>query len=371
MDNFVNPDKYLSKTHYEKRYNRLQLLMEQKGITHFLIEDPIDVSYFTGYYFSSVSFLANVNFKPDLMVDSRYFDALKEGYWRAHLIDKGFWVRFWQRGHIKSLGFDPDKTTYARFHELSDQTLDAGIRLTFHKHLPGTLQRVKDSDQINKMKAAGLLATKGLQKAIRELNEGVTEQQIAKSIRLFFLDNCADISFEPIVAFGEHTAVAHHSASDKRLQEGDLVMIDLGAKLNRYCSDMTRTFFYKRVGSQELVKLWHEAYMAFRLVADMLKVGVSCQNLDRAARDYFKLQGLEGRFTHSLGHGIGLRVHEFPRIRADIAGSEYQLEEGSIFTIEPGLYLPQLGGVRHEDSFALTSEGLSILTPFPFDMVVS
>lgn len=350
------------------RYQRLQEMMRQKGIDHYLIEDPTDVYYFTGLYFSACSLMAHAEGHPDLMVDSRYFDALKRGFWHPHLLEKGFWQRFWQRSQIRSISFDPDKTTYTRFQELSDQTVDFGLRLIPQKNLIGPLQRVKDSSQIEKMTYAGEIAVEALSFAKSSLKEGITEKEVVRLIRRFFIDRGADIAFEPIVAFADHTAIPHHSSTDRALEVGNMVLIDLGAKLDRYCSDMTRTFFFKAATNAELERMWKLTYDAFNLAKSLVKTGVSCAQLDRQVRDFFKQNQIESRFTHSLGHGIGLHVHESPRIRSD---SDYHLETGAIITIEPGLYVPGLGGVRLEDTLVVHPEGAVSLTPSPFDLVIS
>jgi Xaa-Pro aminopeptidase len=218
------------------------------------------------------------------------------------------------------------------------------------------------------MAYAGELAVEALAMAKSHLKEGVTEKQISRLIRLFFVDHGADIAFEPIVAFGDHNAIPHHVCSDRALEKGHFVMIDLGAKLDRYCSDMTRSFFFKEVGNEEVKRMWNLTYEAFNLAKDLLKTSVSCHELDRRVREFFKEKAVEERFTHSLGHGIGLRVHESPRIRADLS-SDYVLETGAVITIEPGLYLSSIGGVRLEDTLVVNEKGAVSLTPSPFELV--
>lgn len=350
------------------RYQKLQETMRHKNVDHYLIEDPTDVYYFTGQYFSACSLMVHAEGHPDLMVDSRYFAALQPGYWHPHLLEKGFWQKFWQRAQIRSVSFDPDKTTYSRFQELSEQTVDFGLRLSPQKNLTVPLQRVKDPHQIEKMAGAGELAAEALAMAKSHLKEGVTEKQISRLIRRFFVDQGADIAFEPIVAFGDHSAIPHHVCTDRALEIGHFVMIDLGAKLDRYCSDMTRTFFFKEIGDKDLERMWKLAYEAFNIAKNLANASVSCHELDRKVREYFKENGVEDRFTHSLGHGIGLRVHESPRIRAD-ASSDYILESGAVITIEPGLYLPAKGGVRLEDTLVVSERGAVSLTPSPFEIV--
>lgn len=354
---------------HEYRYAKLQEKMKEKGIDHLLIEDPVDIFYVTGVSLSAGCFLAHQSARPDFMLDSRYFEGLAPGYWKAHLLDKGFWTRFWQRNDFKSLGFDPDKTTYTRFQELSDQAVDFNMRLEPQKTILSYLQRTKDSNQIKKMEQAGILASQAFEYVCEHIQEGVSERQLARMIRLFFVERGADVAFEPHVAFGHHSSIPHSSCGEAILEKGQLVLIDLGAKLDHYCSDMTRTCFFDHVGDPSLERIWNLTHSAYQLAYDLLKPGLSCGQLDRAVREFFKKNDIEEKFLHSLGHGIGLRVHEPPRLRNDPA-SDYHLEVGSIITIEPGLYLPGVGGVRLENTLAITEHGVQLLTPGPFQLVL-
>lgn len=224
----------------------------------------------------------------------------------------------------------------------------------------------KDPAEVNKMQRAAALADSVMGVLESNLRVGVTERELVNIAQTFVKDSGkGTMSFITVVA-GERSALPHASVSDRPLQTGDAVVIDLGCYVEGYTSDITRSF---HMGDQdeEMAKIGRIVLEANRLAKEAVKPGVSPSFLDRVARDYITEQGYGQYFTHRLGHGLGIEVHEEPYI---VKGNERALEVGHAFTIEPGIYLPGQGGVRIEDDVCVTSTGCISLTAYPREVKV-
>ena len=164
------------------------------------------------------------------------------------------------------------------------------------------------------------------------------------------------MAFEPIIAFGENSAYPHYREGKARLRSGQIVLMDTGAIVDHYHGDRTRMAFFGEV-DPKLMHLFNVVRRAHKNAVLAVRPGICFGELDQMVRDEFTKEGLEKLFTHSLGHGIGLETHEYPRVRAGSEDANLPLEPGMVFTIEPGLYQPGLGGVRYEDMILVTEDG--------------
>ena len=227
-----------------------------------------------------------------------------------------------------------------------------------------TLRLIKDAGEIEKMKQSAHLAWKGYEWILSALKVGVTEKEIAKGFEIFCLQSGADcLSFDPIIAFGSNGAMPHYHPQDIPLTKEDPVLIDIGVVLDYYHSDMTRVFF---PASQKTGKIHHFYTLiqkAQKKALSLCRPGVKLGTLDAAVREVFRAEDVESLYVHSLGHGIGLQTHEFPRIKHDNEDKDLVLEPGMVFTVEPGLYLPGTGGVRYEDTIVITAHGYENFYP--------
>ena len=169
------------------------------------------------------------------------------------------------------------------------------------------------------------------------------------------MQGASGLSFETIVAFGAGCADIHHVPTDRRLEKGMLVMIDMGAVFDGYCSDFTRTFAFGEINDKQR-EIYDIVYRSQKLGVAAVKVGAICGDVDKACRDYIDERGYGDRFIHTTGHGVGKVVHESPRVAK---GSEDVLESGMVITVEPGIYLPNEMGVRIEDMLFVGYEGVA------------
>ncbi len=206
-----------------------------------------------------------------------------------------------------------------------------------------------------------VIASQILREVVKNLEQGKTEKEVASEIRRLAKSEASGIAFRPIVAFGKNSAIPHHHATERKLKKGDVVKIDLGVKISGWCSDITRTFF-----TAEPTRLQREVYEAV-LAAQLAgirktKVGMRAKDLDAVARDFLKEKGLGKYFIHTLGHGLGQKVHTAPKIGPK---SKAVLKSGEVITIEPGVYLKNKFGVRIEDSILVKNKSVEILTKFP------
>jgi Xaa-Pro aminopeptidase len=224
------------------------------------------------------------------------------------------------------------------------------------------LRAVKDASEIGQIRDAARLGSQVMEEAIRLIRPGVTELEIAAEIGYRMrLKGASGESFEAIVAAGPRSALPHARPTARQIGKNELVVLDLGAILRRYCSDLTRTVHVGKATSR--VRGWYQAVLEAQSAArEALKSGVTCGAVDAAARNVLQRKGLGRYFVHSTGHGIGLEIHENPRIARD---QETVLETGNVVTLEPGVYVEGVGGIRIEDDALVTSRGAEILTTTP------
>jgi Xaa-Pro dipeptidase len=230
------------------------------------------------------------------------------------------------------------------------------------------LRLKKDKAEVDAMRKAVKIAQDALEATIPFIKVGMTEKEISSELVVQLLKHGSDpeMPFSPIVSGGSNAANPHASPSDRKLQVGDLLVVDWGAAYNGYISDLTRTFAVGQVDEEYLKihKIVQEANAAGRAAG---KPGVPCANVDKAARDVIEHAGYGLYFTHRTGHGIGMEGHEEPYMRGD---NMQLLEPGMAYTVEPGIYLPDRNGVRIEDNVVVTETGVDVLSDMPREIRV-
>jgi Xaa-Pro aminopeptidase len=229
------------------------------------------------------------------------------------------------------------------------------------------LREVKDADELALMRKAAALGCRLFEEMLGVMEPGMTEMTLAANLEhRARLAGAEAMSFDTIVASGERSALPHGKASDVKLPRRGFCTLDFGVVLGGYCSDMTRTVHFGRASDQER-RVYEAVLEAQEMAVAAVRSGVLGSDIDAAARDVLQAAGLADWFTHSTGHGVGLEIHEGPRIGKKLEGAQKsppdKLKEGMVVTIEPGVYLPGKFGVRIEDTVAVTRTGCEILTP--------
>ena len=264
-----------------------------------------------------------------------------------------------KRGRGWNIGIEADHFTLADKKRLNDH-LPAGTRL---KDAPAVVERVrmvKDGEELERIRAAVNLGAKLFDRALEILRPGVKESEVAADMEYAArLAGAEAMSFPTIIASGARSALPHGRASEQTVQPGGFVVCDFGVILGGYCSDQTRTVWVGTV-SDDARSAYEAVREAQQAAIDAVKPGAAVGEVDSAARKVLRKAGLGRYFTHSTGHGVGIEIHEAPRVAA---GQKETLQPGMVITIEPGVYFPGKWGVRIEDMVAVTASGCDVLTP--------
>lgn len=224
------------------------------------------------------------------------------------------------------------------------------------------IRAIKTAGEIEAMRQAIRLSEQALHRLMAWVKPGMTEQAIAAELtRLLQEEGSGGLSFGALVQTGPNSALPHGKVTERALEKGDFLLIDFGGTYQKYPADITRTFCLGQP-TEEMQKIYDTVLAANRAAVAVAKPGVTCGAVDKAARDVIEAAGYGEYFIHRTGHGLGMSVHELPQIAA---GVEDVLEPGMVFTIEPGIYVPGLGGVRIEDNVTVTETGLDVLTEYP------
>jgi len=252
---------------------------------------------------------------------------------------------------IKKLGFEEEDITFATYETIND-LINADLKPV--SDMVETLREVKSDAEIDIIQQAVDIAEKGYDYILGFVKPGMTEIEVANELDFYMRKHgAAGVSFDTIVASGLRSAMPHGVASNKEIEEGDMITIDFGCYYKGYVSDMTRTF---AVGdpSDELKKIYNIVFEANKRVTEAAKAGMTGVEVDAIARDYITEQGYGEAFGHTTGHGIGLEIHEGPALSYR---NEKELVENNVITNEPGIYIPGLGGVRIEDDLVVKEDG--------------
>lgn len=355
---------------YQQRLAKLQETLKKKNCQLLQIDNLTDLFYLTGLELSAGQLLVDIT-QAELIVDGRYIYACKQS--------SPFPVTLQENGLMEKrlnelanqgpfhLGFDSNCTTYAEYMRLSRvvNAVNKNNKKIELIALDSSLKQqraVKDSTELAALRDAAILGSKGYDYVCTLLKEGISEEEAALELEIFWRRaGGEELAFKSIIAFGANSAMPHHRSGKTTLKKGDTILIDIGVKLNHYNSDMTRVLFMGQPDPKmkEIYGIVKEAQQA---ALDLCKPGVVVADLDRAARALITSRGYGEAFSHGLGHGVGLEIHEFPIIKQIPSAEATHLEEGMVITIEPGIYIGGLGGVRIENTVAITRDGFEDLT---------
>lgn len=340
------------------RLKKLQEEMEKKGCGAFLVEDKINLFYFTGLELSNGLFIAT-NAGGVLLVDHRYFERAKTLCpYPVELSDSTSPKELLQT--VETVGVDGTVLTHQKFKDF--EQLLSGKKLLSFPGILRFLRRVKDPHEIAALRKAAQIGNLGFDLLQSLFKEGISEIELAQELEIHWKKlGSKGVAFEPIIAFGANSSMPHYRASKTHLRPGEHILIDIGVNYEHYNSDKTRVFFFGPQNQQieEIYKIVQEAQ---KEAIQLCKPGALIGEIDRAARKVIKDAGYGDKFVHSLGHGVGLEIHEEPFLRNKPGTSQVPLEEGMVITIEPGIYLQGIGGVRYEDTLLITAKSCEVLT---------
>lgn len=335
-----------------------------------LVTSAANVRYLSGFSGSSAMLFVTPG-ETALITDFRYeTQAAEEAGTVARVMieSQSLWTGLWQHlaqlGHVRSAGFESAHLVHRDFQRL----LESGSRWQWRPtvDLVEALRERKDETELRHIREAVTVAEQALELALPQICAGMTELDVAGVLESALRHAGSDsFAFPSIVASGPNSARPHARPTGRRLERGDFLLLDFGARVQGYCSDITRTFVLGRATAEQR-DLYEVVRQANERAAGAVRPGMSGRDADSIARGYIQDRGFGELFGHSLGHGIGLEVHEAPRLAKTAEGP---LVEGAVVTVEPGIYRPGWGGVRIEDDVHLGSTGSQVLTRFSRNLI--
>lgn len=355
---------------YKSRLDKLKKLLKVENLDGVLISEHSNISYFTGYSNFSKdereAYLLITRNNQFVFTDARYSEAIIKKVSHFELIEISSQKplttslkELSEKLKLTNVGIEEENLTISE-HKKIKKSLKKLMGLKTHH-----IRSVKSSQEIYQIEKACKIGDEAFKFILARVEVGISEKELAFELESYIRKNGGEISFEPIIAFGINSSVPHHETGKTVLSEknGQFMLLDFGVKFEHYCSDMTRTvFFGKPTEKQE--HIYNVVYKAQRQIAKVLQEELNkngfamASKIDKIAREYIFSKGYPS-IPHSLGHGIGLEVHEFPSLSPK---SKSILESGMVFSIEPGIYIPNFGGVRIEDLFAIEGKKLRQLT---------
>lgn len=353
----------------QKRLTAIRTMMKKFRFQALLVTDMAYVRYLTG--FSGSSGLCVITAERQFFITDRRYEI------QAPLEINGFTIIIAKQSlfpliaekmlipKYARIGFENEHTTVADMKNL--KKLLPGRRFIPDKRIIETITQIKDDGEIALIRYAVQITDKVFKKILTLIRPGIHEYDIAAEISYWHRKYGAECdAFDPIVASGERGALPHARASDKIIRRGEMVVLDFGCRYCGYHSDLTRTI---AVGKPlaEMKKIYHIVLEAQKKAIDAVKNGVAARLVDAAARKYIQRTGKGRYFIHSLGHGLGINIHEPIRLSAF---SNAILKTGNVITIEPGIYIPGSGGVRIEDDIVVCEKGCDVLTKSTKELVI-
>ena len=346
---------------------RLKKLTEDfsrhKNIDALLIVNDSNIRYLTRFP-AAESWLLVTHTKAFYITDSRYILEARQGLSGISVkqysqIPCAVLSELCKQYKIKRLGFDERHTSFALWKKLKE-FCPRRTKLIGATGLVEALREIKDDEEITRIKTCLKLHFKAIDFAKKVVKPGVTEAKVALQLERFVKSHGAEFSFSPMIASGPNSCYPHARVSDRVIRNNESVLLDFGIDINGYKSDLTRNFFLGRIAPR-VSQVFDAVTLAQREAISLIKPGITAFQVDAQARKVLRKFGLAKYFGHSLGHGVGLDIHEGPRLSCK---STSILEAGNIVTVEPGVYIPNQFGIRVEDMVLVTKEGCEVLSGY-------
>lgn len=347
--------------------------MKHHDLDSMFITSKANLFYFSNYYTDPherfIGIYVTQKHDPFLIVPAMEVNDAKQAGWTYEIIgykdDEDLWALI--QNHIHTLGNTPerigleeDEISLARYKAV--QRILPQTEIVHAQEMLAHLRVIKSPEEYNTLKQAAELADFGIQTGMQAIREGVTEMEILATIEYELKkQGVQEMSFNTSVLSGSKSASPHGTPGNKPIEKGDFVLFDLGVVYKGYCSDMTRTFAFHSV-TDEQKRIYETVLRAEEEAIKASVIGEKVGTIDQVARNIITEAGYGTYFTHRIGHGLGIDVHEYPSMHAN---NTLPLAEGMCYTIEPGIYVPDVGGVRIEDMVFMTKDGAETLTKFP------
>jgi Xaa-Pro aminopeptidase len=347
------------------RGDRLEQALAERELDRMLVLNLLNIRYLTGFTGTNGACVCGPGIRL-FFTDFRYTERAEaevEG-WEIHTI-----ANDWLGGiaeHLQGrVGFEDDHMAVRLLEKLKEKLAD-GVEMVAAGGRVEELRRVKDEGELALIEEAAKLADEALRWSIGQGLAGKNEREVARAFEAKIRELGGDPSFPAIVAAGPNGALPHAEPGEREIGKGELVVFDMGAAIDGYCSDGTRTFATGDPG-EEAIEVYEVVRRAQQASLDAIKAGVTGEDVDKVAREVIDAAGHGDRFGHGLGHGVGLELHEAPRLSLR---SDDVLAPGEVVTVEPGIYLPGKLGVRIEDRVVVTDDGLRNLSSLPKDLQI-
>jgi len=349
------------------RIQKIQTILTERKIDALLVSSSINIRYITGYsgFMSEErdAYIFVTKKYAILFTNTLYFDEVKKSVKdpiKVFLITQlqKTLEEFLKHEKITNIGFEENLTysEYIRFKKL------IGVKLKLAESIIEEIRTIKDQTELKSLHKACNLTDSALDYVLKKIRNGITELELAWEIEKFIHEHGGELGFPSIIAFGKNSAIPHHKTDETKLKSSSIVLLDFGAKAGGYCADMTRTVFFGKAPEKfkrmyETVRIGQEKGFKPKMFTP--------QDLDKIPRDYIISQGYPN-IPHSVGHGVGLAVHELPHISP---GIKEKINPNTPFTIEPGIYINGFGGVRIEDTVYFDGEKINLLTQSPKNLI--
>ena len=365
------------------RHRAIRARLAALGLDGLVVTNPTNIRYLSNHAGSAGTLVITPS-DVHLLIDFRYQESVRSTQasdaacpglrtWPVPAsYDEALIEMLSNQGMPAKLGIEAAHLTVARKEWLERTSIARGLTLgwTSTERVVEQIRLIKDANEVANLRDAAARLTFVAEKAFKAIRPGVMEREVAAAIEMGLRSAGYERpAFDTIVASGANAALPHYRAGLRILKPGDLVVLDFGGVLDGYCSDLTRTV---SVGAPtaDALRLHAAVREAQRAAIEVVKPGVPATSVDAAARNVLESRGLGDAFGHGTGHGLGLDIHEEPRVGPPRSHSaSVQLEPGMVFTIEPGAYLPGMGGVRIEDDVLVTGDGCEVLTSVPRELL--
>ncbi len=355
------------------RLEKIRQLMAEEKIDGFLVTQPENRRYLSGFT-GSAGVLVITPERQVLATDSRYYEQVRQECPTWELAEVGYdfvgnmleLLRQLELGG-RRVGFEAKHISVATL-QAWERALQGRLVLIHTEDFVELLRMKKDAGEMARIRKAVALADEALAHVIAWMQPGMTELQVAWELERYVRTHGATaLSFEPIVVSGPNSAKPHARPMDRLLQEGEPITLDFGCVVDGYCSDITRTVCLGQPADDKYLTIWNTVLRAQQAAIEGARADMTGEAVDKIARDIIVEAGYGDNFGHSLGHGVGLAVHENPRYSF---AYPHEVPAGAVMTIEPGIYIPDWGGVRLEDMVWVQDGGVEVLTAVPKEAVL-